>query len=310
MTRVFIDGAEGTTGLRIRERLAQRKDLALLAIDPERRKDPAARTELLNACDLAILCLPDAAAIEAVSMIENPAVRVIDASTAHRTAPGWAYGFPELSAAHRAAIVAGNRVTVPGCHASGFVSLLYPLRAAGLVGSDYPASCFSLTGYSGGGRKMIAQYEAERTDTALDSPRVYGLSQNHKHLREMQAVCSLDAPPVFLPTVADFYSGMSVSVPIFLRLLSRPVTPGQLKAVYEAHYGAQTLVRVAEPPEDGFAPANRLSGSDAMEITVWGNDERMTVNATFDNLGKGASGAAVQCLNLMLGAVETEGLLY
>ena len=309
-TKVFIDGKEGTTGLRIAGRLAGRGDLELLSIPEEKRKDLAARSSLINASDITILCLPDGAARESVSLVENPAVRIIDASTAHRTQSGWSYGFPELSPAHRRAVTTGKRVAVPGCHASGFIALAYPLVQAGLVDEAYPFVAYSVTGYSGGGKKMIAEYEAAERKTALDSPRQYALSQSHKNLPEMRKIPGLSQDPVFSPIVADFYSGMAVTVPLFSHLMRKRLTPEQLWEVFAQHYAGQKLVTLAPPgePADGFLAANALAGSDRMEIVISGNPERPLLAARFDNLGKGASGAAVQCLNLMTGQEETTGL--
>ncbi|MDO5111715.1 MAG: N-acetyl-gamma-glutamyl-phosphate reductase [Clostridia bacterium] len=307
-TKIFIDGSEGTTGLRIHERFEGRADVELLSIDPALRKDKEARRERLNACDVAFLCLPDDAARESVSLIENPNVRVLDTSTAHRTADGWAYGFPELSQAHRNAIKAGKRIAVPGCHASGFIALVYPLMAAGLLSPNAALSCFSITGYSGGGKRMIADYQSEARHPALSAPRVYALPQQHKHLGEMRHVCGLSAAPVFSPIVADYYSGMLVSVPLHAGMLQKPMDTDALREVYRAHYASERFVRVTDAADGAMLSSNALSGLDFMEITVCGNAERMSVNACFDNLGKGASGAAIQCLNCMLGLDEATGL--
>ena len=309
MTTVFIDGAEGTTGLRIRQRLAGREDIRLIAIDEALRKDPAARRACIEASQITILCLPDAAAVEAGELARGTRARIIDASTAHRTQPGWAYGFPELSAAHREAVICGDRVSVPGCHASGMIALVYPLISSGALPADYPVTCHSVTGYSGGGRKMIAQYEDDARDAALDSPRQYGLGQNHKHLREMTKVTGLEYPPIFHPIVADFYSGMVVTVPLFPRLLPGCPTKADLHALLAGHYAGQKLVRVLPMDDETMFAANALSGRDVMELSVFGNDERVTLCARFDNLGKGASGAAIQCLNLMCGVDEDRGLV-
>ena len=304
--KIFIDGSEGTTGLRIHERFQNRDDIQLLTISSELRKDAAERARLINESDFTFLCLPDAAAREAVSMIDNDHVRIIDPSTAHRTEPGWAYGFPELSPEHRSAIVTGNRVAVPGCHASGFVSLVYPLVAHGVLSPDAPVSSFSLTGYSGGGKKMIADYEGENRSVELDAPREYALSQQHKHLKEMKAICGLNKAPLFSPIVADYYSGMLVSVPLFGEFLHGIDTPEQLHELLCDHYAGQKFVRVM--PFGAEGSGIRRSGWDGMEIFVSGNPERMVLSASFDNLGKGASGAAIQCLNLMMGCDEAKGL--
>lgn len=309
-TKIFIDGREGTTGLKILERFAGRNDLELIDIPDDLRKDPTARAERLNAADIAFLCLPDDAAREAVAMVTNPNTRIIDASTAHRTLEGWAYGFPELSPAHREAVKTGKRVAVPGCHASGFLALTYPLRAAGILPADYPIVCYSLTGYTGGGKKMIADYENPDRDPALDSPRQYGLTQQHKHLREMQAIAKLDRAPIFAPIVADFPQGMEVSIPLFADLLPGKPTPASIHAALSAHYAGSKMVSVLPLGGDGtgFLPSNPLAGKCTMQIFVGGNDERILLAALFDNLGKGASGAAVQCMNIMLGVEEDLGL--
>lgn len=308
--KVYIDGQEGTTGLRIFERFAGRDDIEILTIDPALRKDTQERRRLINASDITFLCLPDAAAKEAVSLVGSDRVRIIDASTAHRTAEGWAYGFPELSAAHREAIRTGKRVAVPGCHASGFLALTYPLRAAGILPADYPIVCYSLTGYTGGGKKMIAAYEADDRDPALDSPRQYGLTQQHKHLREMQAIAQLDRAPIFAPIVADFPQGMEVSIPLFADLLPGKPTAAAIHAALSAHYAGSKMVSVLPLGGDGtgFLPSNPLAGKCTMQIFVGGNDDRILLAALFDNLGKGASGAAVQCMNIMLGVEEDLGL--
>lgn len=311
-TKIFIDGSEGTTGLRIHERIAVRDDIEVLAIDPEKRKDPAERAKLINASDITFLCLPDAAAVEAVSLAENDAVRIIDASTAHRTLPGWNYGFPELSPAFREGIKTGKRVAVPGCHASGFIACVYPLIKMGVLPVDYPVSAFSLTGYSGGGKKMIAEYEGENCNGLLDAPREYAMSQQHKHLKEMKAITGLSQEPLFSPIVADYYSGMVVTVPLYTGLFKKKMDAAALRAFFADYYQGEKLVTVApfgkEAEDKGFMAGNKLSGWDGMEIYVTGNEERVLVSAVFDNLGKGASGAAIQCLNIMTGRDEGYGL--
>ena len=311
MFKVFIDGKEGTTGLRIFERLAGRGDLAVLTLPEEKRKDPAARQECLHEADIAILCLPDAAAKESVQLAEGSKARILDTSTAHRVTPGWAYGFPELSAARRKAIIECSRVAVPGCHASGFIALVTPLIAAGLLPAEALISCFSLTGYSGGGKKMIAQYEDDGRSADLDSPRQYGLSQAHKHLPEMQHIPGLSSAPIFAPIVADFYSGMEVTVPLFrsqLRCGEHPMN--EVLECLKAHYAGSPVVTVLDDTDafGGFIASNALSGYDGMKLMVQGNDDRLQLVALFDNLGKGSSGAALQCLNLMMGLDETKGL--
>lgn len=307
MTKIYIDGSSGTTGLRIRERFEGRSDVELLTIPEQLRKDTTARQERMNESDITFLCLPDAAAIEAESLVTNPRVRLIDTSTAHRTAAGWCYGFPELSPRHREALKTAHRVAVPGCHASGFNALVYPLTAGGILPADYPLCCYSVTGYSGGGKNMIAEYEALGRCEELDSPRQYGVTQQHKHLREMKAVPGLCMEPIFAPIVADYYSGMVVSVPLYTHLLTKPQTVASLKAYLKEYYAGQPLVRVAEETPS-FIGANVMAGKDSMEILVSGNDERILLAARFDNLGKGASGAAIQCMNIMLELPETTGL--
>ena len=310
--KIYIDGQEGTTGLRIFERFAGRDDIEILTIDPELRKDTDERKKLINASDITFLCLPDAAAKEAVSLIDNDNVRVIDASTAHRVNPDWAYGFAELSPAHREAIATGKRIANPGCHATGFVSIVHPLVASGLLPADTALVCFSLTGYSGGGKKMIAQYGDENRDTALDSPRIYGLTHSHKHLPEMQKVCGLASAPLFTPIVADYYAGMLVSVPLMAGQLKGVSSLAQLHECYADAYAGQKMVKVmplsAQADVGGFLSSNGCAGWDGLEIYVTGNDERMMVCARFDNLGKGASGAAVQSMNIMLDCDEATGL--
>ncbi len=309
--RVFVDGGEGTTGLRIRERLALRADVKTLSLPEETRKDERARKALAGEADVIFLCLPDAAAGEAAAMYEGLPAVVIDASTRHRTHPDWAYGFPELSPAHRERVRTGARISVPGCHASGFVALVYPLVTAGVLAPDYPLVCHSVTGYSGGGKKMIAEYEAAARDAALASPRQYALSQAHKHLPEMTAVPGLAFSPAFSPIVADFFAGMVVTVPLFSRLMKKARTLAELREVFAAHYAGQPLVRVLpESGEGAFFAANALAGQDGMEITVAGNDERPLLLSRFDNLGKGASGAAIQCMNIRMGIEETSGLRF
>lgn len=307
MVKVFIDGKEGTTGLKIYERLGDRKDISLLLLPEEMRKDRAARREMINAADVVFLCLPDAAAIEAVSLCDNDRVTIIDASTAHRTDPDWAYGFPELSETHRKKIAQSRRIAVPGCHASGFISLIYPLIVGGILPPDYPFVCHSVTGYSGGGKKMIAEYENAARSPELDSPRQYGLSQKHKHLPEMTKVCGLLYPPVFNPIVSDYYSGMCVTVPIHTRLLAKKMGVEQLKSYFAEYYARQNFIKVLDEVP-AYLAANPLAGANRMQICVDGNDERIVLASVFDNLGKGASGAAVQCMNISLGLDERTSL--
>ena len=307
MVKVFIDGKEGTTGLKIFERLGSRKDVEILTLPEELRKEAPARKEMINSADVVFLCLPDAAAKEAVSLCKNDRVIIIDASTAHRTDPGWAYGFPELSEAHREKIAHSRRIAVPGCHASGFISLVYPLIAGGIVHPDYPFVCHSVTGYSGGGKKMIAEYESESRSPEFDSPRQYGMAQKHKHLPEMMKVCGLDFAPIFNPIVADYYSGMCVTVPLCGRFLAKNMTVSQLKDYFAEYYARQNFVKVMDtmPP---YLAANPLSGTNGMQIYADGSDERIVLASVFDNLGKGASGAAVQCMNIALGLDERTSL--
>ena len=305
--KVFIDGSAGTTGLRIYERLATRDDVELLTLSEEKRKDAQSRKEMLNCADVAFLCLPDDAAREAVAMVENPSVTVIDASTAHRTLQGWAYGFPELSASFEEKILSSKRIAVPGCHASGFIALTYPLIEAGLLDKNALVCCHSITGYSGGGKKMIAEYEAEERSVLLGAPRQYALTQQHKHLKEMKGICGLDNAPVFSPIVSDFYSGMAVTVPLFASQVKGSVD--ELKKLYAEKYQGEIVKYVENADENGFLSGVALSGKDSMQITVAGNDERILLLAVYDNLGKGASGAAVECMNLAIGANRTKGLI-
>lgn len=305
---VYIDGQAGTTGLQIRSRLEHHPAVELLLIDEAHRKDEAARKRLMNEAEVVFLCLPDDAARAAVGLVENPATCIIDASTAHRTAAGWVYGFPELSPAHRAQIMESKRIANPGCHATGFISIVYPLVAMGILGKDYPFTAHSLTGYSGGGKAMIAEYEAAGRSPLLDSPRQYGLSQQHKHLPEMQHVTGIAAPPVFCPIVADYYNGMATCVPLLSALFAKKMGRAELAARLADYYAGAAFVSVGQE-ESGFLAANPLKDTNGLRLFVEGNDERMTVTAVFDNLGKGASGAAVQNMNLVLGLEETTGLL-
>ncbi len=312
MTKVFIDGSEGTTGLRINERFAGREDISLLTITPELRKDLNERKRLINKSDITFLCLPDDAAREAVSLVENENVRIIDASTAHRTENGWAYGFPELAPKFREAVRTGKRVAVPGCYASGFIAMVYPLIQEGIIAADYPVSAFAISGYSGAGKKTIAEYEKEGRPSELDAPREYALSQQHKHLKEMKAVTGLAQEPLFSPVICDYYSGMLVSLPLYANLLSKCAGLKELHSFFTDYYADEPFVRVmpfgAEAESNGFLAANARSGWDGMEIYVTGCENRLVVSTRFDNLGKGASGAAVQCMNIMLGLPEDTGL--
>ena len=306
MTKIFIDGSAGTTGLRIYERLESRKDIELIRLSDELRKDITARKSAINSADIAFLCLPDTAAIEAVSLAENDDTVIIDTSTAHRTNPDWAYGFPELSAKNEQKIADSKRIAVPGCHASGFISLVFPLIKAGILSKDALLTCFSVTGYSGGGKKMIAEYESEERDPLLSAPRQYGIAQSHKHLPEMTAVCGLDNAPLFSPIVADFYSGMTVTVPLFKSQING--TAEDIKKVYKEKYNGSVVRYKGDFDEGGFVSANKLKGRDSMEISVSGNEERILLISRYDNLGKGASGAAVECMNIVMGVDKTTGL--
>ncbi len=306
--KVFVDGAVGTTGLRIRERLARRPEIELVQLDDARRKELSARVEAVAAADLSFLCLPDDAAREVVRQAP-PAARIVDTSTAHRTDPGWVYGFPELG--RRQAICEAKRVAVPGCHATGFVALAAPLVRAGALPADTPLTCHSITGYSGGGKQMIAAYEDSARDAGYDSPRLYALGLAHKHLPEMRAVAGVASPPAFCPVVADYYCGMLVSLPIEVSLLRGRRSGREIAQLYAEFYADEPLVTVhaaGEAPPDGALAANALAGRDDLEIFVLGNESQLLLCARFDNLGKGASGAAVQCMNLMLGLPETAGL--
>ena len=303
MIKVFIDGSAGTTGLRIREMLGKREDISLIALPEQLRKDVAARRDAINGADAVFLCLPDDAAREAVGLVENGNTVVIDASTAHRTSSGWAYGFPELSARHRAAIVNGKRIANPGCYASGFLALVYPLVAAGVLPKDYPLVCHAVSGYSGAGKKGIAEYEAKDRPANYDTPRLYALTLAHKHLPEMQAVCGLTRTPVFNPYVCDYYCGMTVNVPLFVDMLAQKVSVADVKELLRAHYAGAHFVTVGEEPS-GYVSANPLNGTNRMELLVNGNERQILLTARFDNLGKGASGAAIQNMNLALGLDE------
>ena len=311
---VFIDGKEGTTGLKIFERFADRSDINIMQIDEDKRKDPAEKAKIINASDYTFLCLPDAAAVESVQLCTNPKTRIIDASTAHRTNPEWAYGFPELDASFREKIAGSNRVAVPGCYASGFVSLGYPLVKSGIMPADYPVVIHAVSGYSGAGKKAIAQYEADGRNPELDSPRLYALTQTHKHLPEMKKIAGLEYEPVFNPYVCDYFQGMTVTVGLHARLLAKKVTAYNVWEMIAAHYDGCRFVKVAGFMGEGvleepFIPANTLAGTNMMQIFVYGNDDRIMLTSRFDNLGKGASGAAVQCLNIMLGIDEAAGLV-
>lgn len=304
MTKVFIDGSAGTTGLMIKERLSVRKDIKLITLAEDMRKNLCARKDALNSADIAFLCLPDQAAIEAVSLVENKHTAIIDTSTAHRTMEGWTYGFPELTGSDK--IKNSNRIANPGCHASGFIALVKPLTDTGILSKNSEITCFSLTGFSGGGKSMIAEYSSKERDPLLSAPRQYGLTQSHKHLKEMKALCGLTYAPLFSPIVCDFYSGMEVTVPLYVKNLNG--TLRDIKAIYKKVYDGKIVFFKDDAGENGFMSANAYSMRDDMEISVSGNDERIILTARFDNLGKGASGAAIQNMNILLGTDEGEGL--
>ena len=311
-TKIFIDGSEGTTGLRIYERFASRDDIELLKISSDLRKDPAERKRLINESDITFLCLPDAAAKESVSLVENENVVIIDTSTAHRTEEGWAYGFAELSEEHKNKIINGKRIAVPGCYATGFISLIYPLIAGGIMPKDYPVTCFGLSGYSGAGKNAIAVYEGDEKPSDFSSGRQYALTQQHKHLKEMQKITGLTRTPLFSPIIDDYYSGMVVSVQIYTDMLSKKETVESLLAYYTEYYKDQPFIKVAAADDEiaasGFIAGNGMSGWDGLKIYVTGNEDRIVISSQFDNLGKGASGAAVECMNLVLGCDSTKGL--
>ena len=307
MTKVFIDGSAGTTGLRIAERLESRIDIEIIKLSEENRKDISARKEAINMADIVFLCLPDAASVESVSLCDNPNTVIIDTSTAHRTNSDWAYGFPELSADLYNKIKNSKRIANPGCHASGFIALVYPLIEKGILDENALLSCVSLTGYSGGGKKMIANYEADNRDVLLDAPRQYGLSQSHKHLPEMTAITGIKNAPAFMPIVGDFYSGMEVTIPIFPQML-KDAGIEDIKNIYKEKYTGPVVYFAEDFDENGFVSANKLRNRDSMEISVSGNEDRILLIARYDNLGKGASGAAVECMNIVLGCDLTTGL--
>lgn len=307
MTKVFIDGSAGTTGLRILERLEDRDDIELIRLSEENRKDISARKDAINRADIVFLCLPDEAAIQSVSLCENPDTVIIDTSTAHRTNSDWAYGFPELSNDFETKIKNSKRIANPGCHASGFIALIYPLIEKGILDENALLSCVSLTGYSGGGKKMIAEYEAEGRSYLLDAPRQYGLSQTHKHLPEMTAITGIKNPPAFMPIVGDFYSGMEVTIPIFPQML-KGAGIEDIKKIYKEKYTGPVVYFIEDFAENGFVSANKLRNKDSMEISLSGNEDRILLIARYDNLGKGASGAALQSMNIVMGTDVTKGL--
>ena len=310
--KVFIDGSEGTTGLRIFERFEGRDDIELLKIPSELRKDPDTIKKYINESDITFLCLPDAAAIEAVSMVENENVTIIDTSTAHRTDEGWAYGYPELSSEHRNKIKNGKRIAVPGCYASGFITIGYPLVGAGILPADYPVSIFAVSGYSGGGKKLIAAYEEEGRDKKFDSARMYAWGQTHKHLKEMKKITGLSKEPLFCPMTTNYHSGMVVQVPLYTDMLKKKMSPEEIRDFFAEYYEGEKFIKVmpfgADASAGGALFSDACAGWDGMEIFVTGNEERVVVATRFDNLGKGASGAAIQCMNIVLGCDEAKGL--
>ncbi|MBR3735607.1 MAG: N-acetyl-gamma-glutamyl-phosphate reductase [Lachnospiraceae bacterium] len=312
MKKVFIDGSEGTTGLRIFERFQVRDDIELLKIDSDKRKDPDEIKKFINASDITFLCLPDAAAREAVALCDNPDTVILDTSTAHRTEAGWAYGFPELSAEHRQAIAKGKRIAVPGCYASGFIGLAYPLVKGGILPKDYPVSIFAVSGYSGGGKKLIAAYEEEGREAKFDSARMYAWTQSHKHLKEMKAITGIDREPLFSPMTTNYHSGMIVQLPLFTDLLSKKMGPEEIREYLADYYKDEKFIKVmpfgADVEAGGALFSDACAGWDGMEIFVTGNADRVIVASRFDNLGKGASGAAIQCMNIVLGCDEAKGL--
>lgn len=307
MKKIFIDGKAGTTGLRIEERLSARRDVEIISLPEELRKDAAARKEALNSADVVFLCLPDDAAREAVSMIKNDTTVVIDTSTAHRTNPAFAYGFPELGEEFANKIKKSNRIAVPGCHACGFIALIHPLVKAGILSAHTPLAVHSITGYSGGGKKMIAEYEADEVSSLLGAPRQYGITQAHKHIPEMMKISGIEKAPIFSPIVSSFYSGMEVTVPLFAESLKYG-TASDIAEIYNATYNTPIVKFRGSNDEGGFLSAARYSGLDSMSVELYGSDERILLVARYDNLGKGASGAAVECLNMKLGCELTEGL--
>ncbi|MCR5208595.1 MAG: N-acetyl-gamma-glutamyl-phosphate reductase [Lachnospiraceae bacterium] len=312
MKKVFIDGSSGTTGLRINERFAGRDDIEIMEIDPEKRKDPAEIKKFINESDITFLCLPDDAAREAVTLVENENTVILDTSTAHRTEPGWAYGFPELSREHREAVAKSKRIAVPGCYASGFIGLAYPLVKGGILPKDYPVSIFAISGYSGGGKKLIADYEAEGRDKKYDSARMYGWGQTHKHLKEMKAITGIDRLPLFSPVTTNYHSGMIVQVPLYADLLAKKMKPEEVRDFFADYYKDEKFIKVmpfgADVEAGGAIFSDGCAGWDGMEIFVTGNEDRMVVASRFDNLGKGASGAAVECMNIVIGCDPARGL--
>ena len=311
--KVFIDGSEGTTGLRINERFQSREDIEILHIDPELRKDTEERRKMINSSDYTFLCLPDAAAIEAVSLVENDNTVIIDASTAHRVNPDWAYGLPELGKDFFDKIRNSKRIAVPGCYASGFIMMAYPLVKTGILADDYPFTITALSGYSGAGKKAIALYEADDKTKDLYAPREYALPQHHKHIPEMTVIPGLKRKPIFMPIVDDYYCGMIVNIPIFADMMKTKLTPEELRDRLADYYADSTFIKVCEYGKEsdynGYLVANEMAGRDNAQILVTGNEDRIVVSAMFDNLGKGASGAAVECLNISMGIDPATGLV-
>lgn len=309
MKKVFIDGSAGTTGLRIYERLEKRKDIQLISLSEEERKNPISRKKAINESDVTFLCLPDDASRESVSFLENENTVVIDTSTAHRTEEGWLYGFPEIDKDFDKKVKTAKKIAVPGCHASGFIALVQPLIQKGILPKEAYLTCTSVTGYSGGGKKMIAEYNSQDKSELLDYPRQYALGQTHKHLKEMAYVTKLENPPIFMPIVGDFYSGMQVSVPVFKKDLMDGKTIQDIIDVYKSIYNGK-LTFYKQNDENGFMSSGTYAGKDCMEISVYGNQDRIVLQARYDNLGKGASGAAIQCLNYVLGVKPETDLAY
>lgn len=309
MKKVFIDGKDGTTGLKIYKRFEERKDIELLLIDPEKRKDAQERARLINESDITFLCLPDAASIEAVSFVENENTKIIDTSTAHRTLESWAYGFAELSREHREAIATSNRIAVPGCYASGFNSIAYPLVKSGFISAAYDIVCFAMSGYTGAGKKGIAQYEDKNRDLELASPRLYALTQQHKHLKEMKAISKLDKEPIFSPVICDYPQGMVVTIPLYTDKMSKKYSAKDIYEMFSEHYYGSDIVKVRELGyTQTMIASNTFANRDDMEIEINGNADRILITSRFDNLGKGASGAAIQCMNIAMGIDEKTGL--
>lgn len=309
MKKVFIDGKDGTTGLKIFKRFENRNDIELLLIDSDKRKDAEERARLINESDITFLCLPDAASIEAVSLVENSNTKIIDTSTAHRTLSDWAYGFAELSREHKEKIESSNRIAVPGCYASGFNSIVYPLVHSSFIDKDYDIVCYALSGYTGAGKKGIAQYEDSSRDADLDSPRLYALTQEHKHLKEMKAISGLSKKPIFSPIICDYPQGMVVSVPLYTDRMSKKYTIQDIYEMFAEHYSNSDIVKVRRPGyTQGMIGSNQFANRDDMEIEINGNEDRILITSRFDNLGKGASGAAIQCMNIAMGIDEKTGL--